>query len=143
MQVSQLIENRDRSDIVSCSPGHTLHDAVKILAEKRIGAMPVVEAGQVIGIVSERDVMYCLAADGSSSLAKAVREAMTSPVISIECNTPCDDALALMTQQRFRHLPVVENGEMCGFLSIGDLVKSRLDEVSEEANAMRDYIRMA
>ena len=68
---------------------------------------------------------------------------MTAPVISIECTAPCDDALALMTKHRFRHLPVVEHGEMCGFLSIGDLVKSRLDEVSHEAEAMRDYIRLA
>ena len=143
MQVSQLIEGRASSDIVSCAPLDSLHEAVRVLADKRIGAMPVVDAGQIVGIVSERDVLYCLAAEGAASLAKPVSEVMTAPVISIECTTPCDDALALMTQHRFRHLPVVERGAMCGFLSIGDLVKSRLDEVSHEAEAMRNYIRMA
>ena len=143
MQVSRLLENRARADIISCAPTQSLHDAVRVLADRRIGAMPVVDAGQVVGIVSERDVLYCLASEGPASLTKPVCEVMTAPVISVDCTTACDDALALMTQHRVRHLPVVENGEMCGFLSIGDLVKSRLDEVSHEAEAMRDYIRMA
>lgn len=143
MQVSKLIENRARADIVSCSPGNTLRDAVRILAEKRIGAMPVMDGDQVVGIVSERDVLYCLAAEGEGSLAKSVREVMTAPVQTVECTTSCDEALALMTAGRFRHLPVVEHGVMRGFLSIGDLVKSRLDEVSHEAEALRDYIRLA
>lgn len=143
MQVSQLPENRASADIISCAPDDSLLDAVRTLAERRIGAMPVMEGGEVIGILSERDVMYCLAAHGAAALAKPVREAMTAPVVTVECATSCDQALQLMTQRRFRHLPVVENGRMCGFLSIGDLVKSRLDEVSDEAAAMRDYIRMA
>lgn len=143
MQVSKLLENRARADIISCRPDASLHDAVRILAERRIGAMPVVDGDEVVGIISERDVIHCLAHEGGASLAKPVREAMTSPVITVACTTSCNEALALMTERRFRHLPVVENGEMRGFLSIGDLVKSRLDEVSGEANAMRDYIRMA
>lgn len=143
MQVSQLLENRSSADIVSCTSDIRLQDAVRMLAERRIGAMPVVEGGQVVGIVSERDVLYCLAAEGEASLAKPVREVMTAPVVTVECTTSCTEALALMTARRFRHLPVVENGEMCGFLSIGDLVKVRLAEVSHEAEAMRNYIRMA
>lgn len=143
MQVSQLLETRARADIVSCSPDVTLHEAVRVLADKRIGAMPVMEGDAVIGIISERDVLYCLAADGRGSLTKPVREVMTAPVVTVECTTSCVEALALMTARRFRHLPVVENGQMRGFLSIGDLVKVRLDEVSHEAEAMRDYIRMA
>lgn len=143
MQVSQLLENRSSADIVSCTPDISLQDAVRMLAERRIGAMPVVEEGRVIGIISERDVLYCLAAEGGASLAKSVREVMTAPVVTVECTTSCTEALALMTARRFRHLPVVENGEMRGFLSIGDLVKVRLEQVSHEAEAMRDYIRMA
>lgn len=143
MQVSQLLETRSSADIVSCTSDISLRDAVGMLAERRIGAMPVVESGRVVGIVSERDVLYCLAAEGEASLAKPVREVMTAPVVTVECSTSCTEALALMTARRFRHLPVVENGEMCGFLSIGDLVKVRLEEVSHEAEAMRDYIRMA
>lgn len=143
MQVSQLIEGRARADIVSCSPAVSLRDAVGILADRRIGAMPVVEGDRILGIVSERDVLYCLAREGEGSLAKTVGEVMTAPAITVECTTSCDEALAMMTARRFRHLPVVKDGEMCGFLSIGDLVKSRLDEVVHEADAMRDYIRMA
>lgn len=143
MQVSKLLETRARADIVGCTPEQTLRDVVHMLAERRIGAMPVTQEAQIVGIISERDVLYCLAAEGEGSLAKQVREVMTTPVITVECSASCDEALALMTARRFRHLPVVENGAMCGFLSIGDLVKSRLDEISHEAEAMRDYIRLA
>lgn len=143
MQVAALLEDRASADIVSCGPDESLAEAVGALAQHRIGAMPVMEGGQVIGIVSERDVLYCLAAEGAGSLAKPVREVMTAPVVTVDCTTSCVEALALMTARRFRHLPVVENGQMRGFLSIGDLVKVRLDEVSHEAEAMRDYIRMA
>lgn len=143
MQVSKLLEARATADIISCAPDQTLRDVVRILADKRIGAMPVVADCDIVGIVSERDVLYCLAAEGEGSLAKSVREVMTTPVSTVECSTSCDEALAVMTAGRFRHLPVVENGVMRGFLSIGDLVKSRLDEVSHEAEAMRDYIRLA
>jgi CBS domain-containing protein len=143
MQVSTLLENRASADIVSCAPDVSLHEAVRTLAERRIGAMPVMEGGEVVGIISERDVLYCLASKGGESLTKSVREVMTAPVVTVECTTSCVEALALMTARRFRHLPVVEHGEMRGFLSIGDLVKVRLEEVSHEAEAMRDYIRMA
>lgn len=143
MRVSKLIENRARADIVSCGGEDSLRDVVRMLAERRIGAMPVVDGDAVVGIVSERDVLYCLASEGEGSLAKRVSEVMTAPVQTVECSASCDEALAIMTAGRFRHLPVVENGTMCGFLSIGDLVKSRLDEVSHEAEALRDYIRLA
>lgn len=143
MQVSTLLENRPRADIIACAPEDRLGEAVTRLAEHRIGAMPVLERDEIVGIVSERDVLYCLAAEGATSLDKTVREVMTAPVISVDCSISCTEALALMTARRFRHLPVVENGTMRGFLSIGDLVKVRLDEISHEAEAMRDYIRLA
>lgn len=143
MQVSKLLEGRARSDVVSCLAEDRLADVVRTLANRRIGAMPVMDGETVIGIVSERDVLYCLAFEGEGSLAKTVREVMTAPVTTVECTTSCDEALAVMTAGRFRHLPVVEQGAMRGFLSIGDLVKARLDEVSYEAEALRDYIRLA
>lgn len=142
MQIATLLEDRARTDIVSCRPDHTLSDAVTLFAERRIGAMPVVEGGEIVGIISERDVIYRLATDQGEALARTVGEAMTTPVITVECATSCGEALALMTERRFRHLPVVEKGAMCGFLSIGDLVKAQLVEISDEANAMRDYIRL-
>lgn len=143
MQIAQLLETRARADIVTCPPDARLRDAVRMLAEHRIGAMPVMMDGRVAGIVSERDVIHCLAADGGASLDKPVSEAMTAPVISVACETSCDEALALMTARRIRHLPVVDKDEMRGFLSIGDLVAARLAEVSGEADAMRSYIRSA
>lgn len=143
MKIATLLAGRARSDIVSCSPDIPLREAVQLLARQRIGAMPVMEGDRVTGIVSERDLLYCIAAEGAGSLAKPVGEVMTAPPITVGLDTSCDEALALMTRRRVRHLPVVEGGTMIGFLSIGDLVKSRLDEVSHEAEAMREYIRMA
>ena len=143
MQVGKLIEGRASSEIVSCTVDVSLREAVRLLAERRIGAMPVMEGGSVVGIVSERDVLYCLAREGEATLAKSVRDVMTSPPITISRDDDCEAALALMTRRRIRHLPVVDGTAMIGFLSIGDLVKSRIDEVSHEAAAMRDYIRMA
>lgn len=143
MQISQLLERRAGAEIVTCEPALPLAEAVRMLADRRIGAMPVLENGTVIGMVSERDVLYCLAAEGAASLDKPVAEVMTAPAVSVTPDTSCDEALALMTSRRFRHLPVIADGTMHGFLSIGDLVKSQLDEVSHEAAAMRDYIRSA
>lgn len=143
MQVGKLIEGRASSQIVHCPVDATMKEAVSLLAERRIGAMPVMEAGKVVGIVSERDVLYCLASEGDATLSKPVREVMTSPPITITRGDDCEEALALMTRRRIRHLPVVEGESMVGFVSIGDLVKTRIDEVSREADAMRDYIKMA
>ncbi|WP_375290659.1 CBS domain-containing protein [Qipengyuania sp.] len=143
MQVGKLIEGRASSQIVHCTVDVTLKEAVRLLADKKIGAMPVMEHGKVVGIVSERDVLYCLAAEGEGTLSKPVREVMTSPAITITRDDECEEALGLMTRRRIRHLPVVEGDAMIGFVSIGDLVKTRIDEVSREASAMRDYIQMA
>ena len=143
MRIAKLLEDRASADIVSCPAGAGLREAVRLMADHRIGAMPVVEGDAVVGIISERDVLYCLAAHGAGALDKSVGEVMTAPVVSVDCATSCTEALSLMTERRFRHLPVVEGGAMRGFLSIGDLVKVRLTEVSHEAEAMRDYIRLA
>lgn len=143
MQVGRIIADRAGAEIISCSKDIPLREAVRLLAEKRIGALPVMEDGRVIGIVSERDLLYCLAAEGEASLAKPVAEVMTSPPITVSREANAIEALALMTRRRIRHLPVVDGDVMSGFVSIGDLVKSRLEEISHEAEAMREYIRMA
>ena len=143
MNIGTLIEGRASSDIISVEVGQTVGDAVRILAEKRIGALPVLEQGRVAGIFSERDVIHHLAEEGQSCLDQRVGEVMTSPAITVERATLIDDALALMTRRRIRHLPVIESEAMCGFISIGDLVKSRFDEVQHEAEALRDYITHA
>ena len=143
MQIGKLIEGRASSDIISVNVDQPVREAVGLLASKRIGALPVMSGGQVAGIFSERDVIYRLADEGQTCLDRPVGDVMTSPAITVDRSALADQALALMTKRRIRHLPVVEGGAMCGFISIGDLVKSRMDEVQLEADAMRDYISHA
>ena len=118
-------------------------EAVKLLAERRIGAVPVMQDGQVAGIFSERDVIHCLAEHGSAGLDRSVGDAMTAPAITIGRNEAALGALTLMTQRRVRHLPVVEGDTLIGFVSIGDLVKYRIDRIEADAEAMRNYIQTA
>ena len=143
MDIGSLIADRRSSDVISCSVDGQVRDAVRLLASRRIGALPVMEGGKVVGIFSERDVIYRLADEGDACLARPVGDVMTSPPITVDRATKIDQALALMTKRRIRHLPVVDGDTMCGFISIGDLVKSRFDEVQHEAEAMRDYIAHA
>jgi CBS domain-containing protein len=143
MDIERLVADRDPHDIVSCQTQTPMRDAVALLAEKRIGALPVMDGGQVAGIFSERDVIYCMAAQGPSCLERPVGEVMTSPAITVTRDQKIDQALALMTKRRIRHLPVVEDDALLGFVSIGDLVKSRFDEVEREAEDLRSYIQTA
>ncbi|RJF94135.1 CBS domain-containing protein [Sphingomonas cavernae] len=137
----QAILERNPHTVISITGDTSVADAVSILAEKRIGALPVVENGAVLGIFSERDVIYCLEREGAAALAKTVAEVMTAPAVTTDPETTALGALSLMTQRRIRHLPVVRGGRMVGFVSIGDLVKYRIDKIEAEANAMRDYIQ--
>ncbi|GAB5348828.1 CBS domain-containing protein [Alteriqipengyuania sp. 357] len=143
MTIERLTANRDPENIVSCGVGTPMRDAVTILAEKRIGALPVMEGSKVAGIFSERDVIYCLARQGPDCLDRPLGEVMTSPAITVTRQETIDRALALMTKRRIRHLPVVEDGALIGFVSIGDLVKFRFDRVQQEAEEMRSYIQTA
>ena len=122
MDIGQLILNRDANSIVTCDARMTMRDAIAILADKRIGALPVMEDRRVVGIFSERDVIYCMAKEGGGCLDRPVGEVMTSPAITVERSEKIDEALSLMTRRRIRHLPVVEEGSLLGFVSIGDLV---------------------
>ena len=143
MNIANLIAQRDPSDIITCSTSDKVGDAVKLLAERRIGALPVLRMGEVAGIFSERDVLYRLADEGAFCLQREVGEVMTAPPVTIEPDTPSDEALALMTRRRIRHLPVMRDARMVGFISIGDIVKARLDAVTAEAEQMRQYIQTA
>ncbi len=143
MDIAQLIASRAAADIISCDIGDTVRDVVTTLATRRIGALPVLRGGELVGIFSERDVIYRLAEDGSACLDTPVGDVMTAPAITVEVSAKVDEALGLMTRRRIRHLPVMNNGAMCGFISIGDLVKSRIDEVQLEAQALRNYIQTA
>ena len=143
MEISRLIEGRASSDIISATVETPVREAIKLLASRRIGAIPVMAGGQIVGIFSERDVIYRLADEGDACLSRPLGEVMTSPAITVERSENILDALALMTRRRIRHLPVVDGATICGFISIGDLVKARLDEIQHEAEAMREYIRTA
>ena len=143
MDIAKLIAGRASSEIVTCEIDTPVRDAVALLASRRIGALPVMEAGKVAGIFSERDVIYRMADNGADCLACKVGEVMTSPAITVDPSMQADAALSLMTRRRIRHLPVVQGESMCGFISIGDIVKSRIEQVEHEAEAMRTYIQTA
>ncbi|QFT76385.1 CBS domain-containing protein [Erythrobacter sp. THAF29] len=143
MTIAKIISHRTSADIISCDVATPVSEVVSILAGKRIGALPVMCGGEVAGIVSERDIIYRLAEHGGSLLQKPVEEIMTSPAVTIEPSTTIDSAMALMTKRRFRHFPVVENGKLVAFISIGDLVKDKIDEIEQEAEAIRTYIQTA
>lgn len=143
MTIAKIIANRSASDVVSCDVTTLVSEVVSILAGKRIGALPVMRGGSVVGIISERDVIYRLADKGAECLDMPVEAIMTSPAITIEPTTMIDDAMALMSKRRFRHFPVVENGALVAFISIGDLVKDKIDAVEQEAEAIRNYIQTA
>jgi CBS domain-containing protein len=117
--------------------------AASLMSEKRIGALPVVERGKVAGIFSERDLLHSVAREGDIVLHRPVSEVMTTPPITIQPSVDVMSALSLMTTRRVRHLPVVEDDVMIAFISIGDLVKYRIEQVEAEAEQMRDYIAMA
>ena len=128
-------------DVVSISGDRTLGEAAALLAERRIGAVPVIEDGRVVGIFSERDVIYCLSRDGAAALDRGVSQVMTAPAITVTADESVLGALALMTRRRIRHLPVVDGQACIGFVSIGDLVKHRIERIESEAEAMRAYIQ--
>ncbi|HEU4650420.1 MAG TPA: CBS domain-containing protein [Croceibacterium sp.] len=142
MTIARLIAGRDQR-IVHCLPQETVREAAARLAEHRIGAMPVVDGGQVIGIFSERDLLYCISKHGEAALALKIEAVMTAPPITAEPTSTVRDALEVMTLRRIRHLPVLDGDSLVAFVSIGDLVKHRLELVEHEAEAMRDYIRTA
>jgi CBS domain-containing protein len=119
----------------------SVSEAIAVLGEKRIGALPVVDGGSVVGIISERDIIYCLRDRGAPSLNMPVSAIMSAPVITATGEMDVLRALALMTERRIRHLPVVEGEALRGIVSIGDLVKHRMERIEAEADAMRAYIQ--
>lgn len=128
-------------EVVSVPVSASAQAAMTTLAERRIGALPVMDGEAVAGIFSERDVLYAIARNGAAALDRPVAELMTAPPISVAPDQSIIGALALMTQRRIRHLPVVSDGRLVGFVSIGDLVKHRIERIEAEAEAMRSYIQ--
>ena len=143
MSVARILAEKGGS-VVTVPPHRTVDEAIHLLAEKRIGALIVGDtAGRVIGILSERDVMRALACDGAGALDQPISRYMTTKVVTCTRRASVEDVMETMTEGRFRHLPVVEDGRLVGVVSIGDVVKRRIAAVEAEHQAMRDYITMA
>ena len=143
MTVARILADKGRT-VFTVPPDRTIDEAIHLLAEKRIGALIVSdEAGAVIGILSERDVMRALAQDAGSAFDAPVSRYMTSTVVTCERSTTIEDVMTQMTNGRFRHLPVVEEGALIGVISIGDVVARRIAAVEAEHQAMRDDITTA
>lgn len=142
MTIGRIIGGRVR-EVISCEAALPLREAITLLARERIGALPVLDGGQVAGIFSERDVIHQLDVDGPALLERTVGEVMTAPAITVTPETTVLEALGLMTRRRIRHLPVVVGEQIVDFVSIGDLVKYRIDHIQTEAEALRSYIQSA
>ncbi|MCY7339364.1 MAG: CBS domain-containing protein [Sphingomonas bacterium] len=142
MTIAAILSTKG-DDVATLPAGTSVRDAITLLHEHRIGAVPVLAGNEIVGIFSERDLVGCLRAHGAAALDLTVDQAMSSPAVTVDRSTPILAALAIMTQQRIRHLPVVESGEIRGIVSIGDLVKHRIERIEAEAEALRTYIQSA
>ena len=142
MTIATILSGKG-SEVATVPAGTAVREAVALLADRRIGAVPVLEGSGICGIFSERDLVRCVADHGSEVLDWPIDKVMSSPVETVDTRTPILAALATMTKRRMRHLPVVEAGEIRGIVSIGDLVKHRIERIEAEAEALRTYIQSA
>lgn len=134
----KVVQNRQ---VHAIAPEEMVLDALKVMAQKNIGALAVIEQGRVVGVISERDYARKLVLKGRSSVGTAVREIMSVPVVTVSAQHCVEQCMAIMTDHHLRHLPVVEDGELIGLLSIGDLVKEAIDEQAELIRQLEHYIR--
>ena len=142
MLVSQILKSKSDDGVVTVPPGTTVAQAAEMLSSRRIGAVVISSDGKTLaGILSERDVVRELGRRGASCLTEAVEGIMTARVVTCRRDDRADDVLQTMTDGRFRHLPVVEDGQMIGLISIGDVVKARLSELSMEKDALEGMIK--
>ena len=140
MQVDNILQSKGMT-VHTVATHAPISEAVRILNEHRIGAVVVLaDNGAVAGILSERDIVRHLGDDPARLLGRAVREIMTSDVITCERHTAVSDLMEQMTRFRIRHIPIVDNGELVGIVSIGDVVKRKIEETEHEAEALREYI---
>lgn len=139
--VAQLLAAKQDQQVYTIAPDALVLDALRLMAEKNLGGLPVVENNQLVGFFSERDYARRLALKGRSSDETPIREVMTAPVITVDTHLNVDKCMGIMTERHLRHLPVVENGELLGLLSIGDLVKAAIAEQAELIQQLEQYIR--
>ncbi|MGG5810277.1 CBS domain-containing protein [Falsiroseomonas sp. CW058] len=144
MTIARILKTKG-SDVVSVGPHDEVGTIARILSGHRIGAVLVLDGGtDVLGIVSERDIVRCIAAHGTAAVTLPAAQLMTRALHTVTPNTRISEALSLMTDRRVRHLPVIaEDGSLAGMISIGDLVKARIDEAVHEAEELRHYVETA
>lgn len=139
MNVATILKAKG-SEVETVGPDMTLGEAARLLSAKRIGAVLVMEGLHLLGILSERDIVKTIGVSGADALDRRVREIMTSRIVTCGLNDSVDELMDMMTEGRFRHLPVVENDRLVGIISIGDVVKHRIAETVMETEALRLYI---
>ena len=143
MAVAHILRQKG-AEVVTVSPGDSVQTIVDTLARHRIGAVVVVDgSGALSGIVSERDVVRAMAGDATAVLSKTAKDIMTAKVMTCSPSDSESELMQLMTENRIRHLPVVAAGRLAGMVSIGDLVKARIDEALHEAEELRHYVETA
>lgn len=138
--VAQVIKNKSEQDIFTISPEATVLEAIKIMADKGIGALVVAEGKKVVGILSERDYTRKVTLMERSSYSTTVAEIMTSKVLTVSLNNTVEECLQLMTDRHLRHLPVLDNEKLVGFISIGDLVKAAMEDQKNLIEQLKQYI---
>ncbi|WP_457792950.1 CBS domain-containing protein [Pseudomonas syringae] len=141
--VAQLLKLKDlhNQHVHIIGPNQMVLDALRLMADKNIGALPVVENGTVVGVVSERDYARKVVLKGRSSVGTPVSEIMSSKVITVDSQQTVETCMGIMTDSHLRHLPVVEDGQLLGLLSIGDLVKEAIAEQASLIQQLEQYIR--
>jgi CBS domain-containing protein len=140
MTVAAILKHKG-SEVISVTPDVTVAELTRVLSAKRIGAVPVVDGtGQLLGIISERDVMYALAVHGARTLEMTAAKLMTPEPRTVLRRTTVAEATAIITESRFRHLPVVEGGVLVGIVSIGDVVKARIMQQEYEVDSLKAYV---
>lgn len=143
MTVKEIL-SRKGADVVTADPNAGLSEAVKLLAARRIGAVVITGADRrIVGILSERDIVRTLAEKGAQALESPIAEVMTRKVITCGADETVPEIMERMTEGKFRHVPVVEQGRLAGIISIGDVVKSRVQQMEQESAALQEYIRTA
>jgi CBS domain-containing protein len=137
--VRHLLQGKGNA-IFAIEPGRPVLEAIRLMAEKHVGALLVMEAERLVGIVSERDYARKVILQGRASADTPVREIMSSPVVTVAPGDSVNHCMKLVTERRVRHLPVVENGKVLGVVSIGDLVKAVIDDQAEQLEYLQRYI---
>lgn len=141
MTVAKILQSKGNDDVVTMSPGHSVAEAAQLLSERKIGSVVISPDGSTAeGILSERDIVREIGRRGPGCLAEPVEDMMTKKLVTCTRDQRADEVLAIMTEGRFRHMPVVEGGALVGLITLGDVVKYRLSELSMEKDALEGMI---